>query len=88
LSSTLATQANDQDRYVLAETIIVAQVALRDKLLEEQQTMIDMIRSSPYFIDKHRSFFLSLIRHRSSAYFIDKHPKLSFVLLINIRSSA
>ena len=44
LSSTLATQANDQDRYVLAETIIVAQVALRDKLLEEQQTMIDKIR--------------------------------------------
>ncbi len=29
------TQANDQDRYVLAETIIVVQVALRDKLLEE-----------------------------------------------------
>lgn len=36
LSSTLATQVNDQDRYVLAETIIVAQVALRDKLLGEQ----------------------------------------------------
>ena len=35
LSSTLATQVNDQDRYVLAETIIVAQVALRDMLLGE-----------------------------------------------------
>jgi hypothetical protein len=44
LSSTLAKQTNDQDRYVLAETIIVAQVALRDKLLGEQQTMIDKIR--------------------------------------------
>jgi hypothetical protein len=44
LSSTLATQVNDQDRYALAETIIVAQVALRDKLLGEQQTMIDKIR--------------------------------------------
>ena len=44
LSSTLATQVNDQDRYALAETIIVAQVALRDKLLEEQQTMIEKIR--------------------------------------------
>ena len=44
LSSTLAEQVNDQDRYALAETIIVAQVELRDKLLEEQKTMIEKIR--------------------------------------------
>ena len=44
MSSTLANQTTDHDRYALAETIIVAQVALRDKLLGEQQTMIDKIR--------------------------------------------
>ena len=44
LSSTLAEQVNDQDRYALAETIIVAQVTLCDKLVEEQQTMIEKIR--------------------------------------------
>jgi uncharacterized coiled-coil protein SlyX len=58
LSSTLAEQTNDQDRYDLAEKIIVEQVTHRDhllaeqekllaeqeRLLAEQQTMIDKIR--------------------------------------------
>ena len=44
LSSTLGGQTNDQDRYALAEKIIVDQVNHRDKLLEEQKTMIDKIR--------------------------------------------
>jgi hypothetical protein len=40
LSSTLAEQINDQDRYALAETIIVAQVAQRNKLLAEQELLL------------------------------------------------
>ena len=51
LSSTLAEQTNDQDRYDLAEKIVVEQVTHRDhllaeqeRLLAEQQTMIDKIR--------------------------------------------
>jgi hypothetical protein len=37
LSSTLAEQPNDQDRYALAEKIIVDQVNYRDTLLAEQR---------------------------------------------------
>jgi hypothetical protein len=40
LSSTLANQTNDQDRYALAETIIAVQVTQRDKLLAEQELLL------------------------------------------------
>ena len=40
LSSTLAEQTNDQDRYDLAEKIIVEQVTHRDQLLAEQEKLL------------------------------------------------
>ena len=44
LSATLAEQPSDQDRYALAEKIIVDQVNYRDNLLAEQKIMGDKIR--------------------------------------------
>ena len=44
MSSTLANQTTDQDRYALAETIISAQVTQRDKLLVEERAMVEEIR--------------------------------------------
>jgi hypothetical protein len=44
MSSTLANQTTDQDRYALSETIITAQVTQRDKLLAEQRAMVEEIR--------------------------------------------
>jgi hypothetical protein len=40
LSSTLVEQTNDQDRYDLAEKIIVEQVTHRDHLLAEQEKLL------------------------------------------------
>jgi uncharacterized coiled-coil protein SlyX len=40
LSSTLAEQTNDQDRYDLAEKIIVDQVTHLDQLLAEQEKLL------------------------------------------------
>ena len=40
LSATLVEQTNDQDRYDLAEKIIVEQVTHRDQLLAEQEKLL------------------------------------------------
>ena len=44
LSSTLVTQTNDQDRYTLAQKIIVDPVNYRDTLLTEKRLRDDKIR--------------------------------------------
>jgi hypothetical protein len=44
MSSTLANQTTDQDRYALGETIIDAQVTQCDNLLAEERAMVEEIR--------------------------------------------